>query len=202
MIAHASTLKQVENESPVSFTEILPAIVKALRFEFRKLDDEKREDAIHEAVANCFVAYRRLIDQGRGSLIYPSVLAGFAARQVRDGRMVGGSMNVSVKQSTSRGGLHPPQGAAGTAVFEGVAGFQLARLQNAARMGHRPAIGEQVTQGRSIGGSQRGETPQNIGEIRRDVEVIQPGTLHERVQCGRRSAAAEASEKQVILAIM
>jgi len=56
MIAHASTLQQIENESPVSFTDILPTIVRALQFEFRKLDEERREDAIHEAVANCFVA--------------------------------------------------------------------------------------------------------------------------------------------------
>ena len=94
MIAHASTLKQIENETPVSFTEILPTILRALRFEFRKLDEEKREDAIHEAVANCFVAYRRLVDKGRGSIIFPSVLARFAASQVRDGRLVGSSMNI------------------------------------------------------------------------------------------------------------
>lgn len=93
MIAHVSTLKQIENDSPVSFTEILPAILKALQFEFRKLDEERREDAIHEAVANCYVAYRRLIDQGRGSHVFPSVLARFAASQVRDGRLVGSPMN-------------------------------------------------------------------------------------------------------------
>ena len=108
MIAHVSTLKQTENEAPVSFAEILPAIVRALQFEFRKLDDERREDAIHEAVANCFVAYRRLIDQGRGSLVYPSVLARFAASQVREGRMVGSPMNakdVSSRYAQQRRGF-------------------------------------------------------------------------------------------------
>ena len=108
MIAHASTLQQIENETPVSFTEILPTILRALQFEFRKLDEERREDAIHEAVANCYVAYRRLIDQGRGSLIFPSVLARFAASQVRDGRLVGSPMNakdVSSRYAQQRRGF-------------------------------------------------------------------------------------------------
>ena len=100
MIAHASQIAPATIDWNQVFTDMLPAIVTALRFEFRKLDGERQEDAIQEAIANCFVAFRRLVDQGRGELAYPTVLAKFAAAQVRDGRVVGGKLNS--KDVTSR----------------------------------------------------------------------------------------------------
>ena len=42
---------------------MLPTILYNLNFEFKKLDDERKEEAFQEAVANCYVAFRRLGDE-------------------------------------------------------------------------------------------------------------------------------------------
>lgn len=92
MTAHVSQVQPPPTDWNEVFVEMLPSILHTLRFEFRKLDDERREDATNEAIANCFVAFRRLVDQGRGGLAYPTVLARYAAAQVREGRRVGGKL--------------------------------------------------------------------------------------------------------------
>jgi hypothetical protein len=43
---------------------------------------------IQESVANCLVAYVRLVERGKEDLAYPTVLAMFAVKQIRDGRRV------------------------------------------------------------------------------------------------------------------
>ena len=93
MIAHCLKIHRPSEDSNAVFTQMLPTILYNLRFEFRKLDEERREEAIQEGVANCFVAFRRLVQQGRGELAYPTVLARYAAAQIRQGRRVGGKMN-------------------------------------------------------------------------------------------------------------
>jgi hypothetical protein len=75
------------------FVALLPTIMNYLEPAFCRLKPEARTEAIQEAVANSYVAFHRLVRQGRESLIYPTVLAGFAIKQVRAGRRVGGSMN-------------------------------------------------------------------------------------------------------------
>lgn len=108
MIAHAPRLPKPETDWNAVFTGMLPVILESLRGEFRKLDEERRDDAIHEAVANCYVAFRRLVEQGRGLLAYPTVLARYAAAQVREGRRVGGTLNaddVSSRYAQVRRGI-------------------------------------------------------------------------------------------------
>ena len=61
---------------------------------FREFDADAREDAVEEVIANCFVAFTRLVELGRIDLAYPSALAGFAIKQFRDGRRVGGRCSV------------------------------------------------------------------------------------------------------------
>ncbi|MEK6233788.1 MAG: hypothetical protein N2C14_03665 [Planctomycetales bacterium] len=46
-----------------------------------------------EVVANCLVAFTRLVKQGRQDQAYPSPLAWYAVRQVREGRKVGSRRN-------------------------------------------------------------------------------------------------------------
>jgi hypothetical protein len=53
-----------------------------------------REDLLAEVVANAFAAFRRLVARGKAALAYPTVLAKFAIRQVREGRRVGSKRNV------------------------------------------------------------------------------------------------------------
>jgi hypothetical protein len=51
-------------------------------------------------VANCLVAYVRLVELGKEDIAYPSVLAMYAVRQIREGRRVGTKMNVRDISST------------------------------------------------------------------------------------------------------
>ena len=76
------------------FLEMFPTLCKAIKRGFRRLRGERREEAIQEALANAYVAFSRLVDLGRMQLAFPSALARFAVAQVRDGRRVGGSLNV------------------------------------------------------------------------------------------------------------
>jgi hypothetical protein len=45
-------------------------------------------------VANCWAAFVRLVERGLIDVVYPTPLAGFAIKQVRDGRRVGAKLNV------------------------------------------------------------------------------------------------------------
>lgn len=76
------------------FLEMLPDIRRAANYAFRHLRHAVREDLMAEVVANAFVAFRRLVARGKAALAYPTVLAKFAVRQVREGRRIGSKRNV------------------------------------------------------------------------------------------------------------
>jgi hypothetical protein len=73
---------------------MLPAIRRHLRIAFRGLDPEARAEAVQEGTCNAMIAYVRLYERGKLDRAYPSPLAIYAARQVRDGRKVGGNLNI------------------------------------------------------------------------------------------------------------
>lgn len=75
------------------FPELLPQIEYYANCAFRKMDRERREDAIQEVRANAWCAYHRLVELGKEDLAYASVLARFAVAQYRDGRRVGAKIN-------------------------------------------------------------------------------------------------------------
>ena len=75
------------------FVALLPVIVNYVRPAFRELGPEAKAEAVQEAVANACVAYARLVEQGRESLAFATVLARYAVAQVRAGRQVGGRLN-------------------------------------------------------------------------------------------------------------
>lgn len=75
------------------FLELLPQIEYYACCAFRKMDRERREDAIQEVRANAWCAYHRLVELGKEDLAYASVLARFAVAQYRDGRRVGKKVN-------------------------------------------------------------------------------------------------------------
>ncbi len=75
------------------FLALLPAIAAHARIAFRHRDPEALEDAVAECIAGALVAYVRLYEQGKVELAYPSVLARFAAAQVRSGRKVGSRLS-------------------------------------------------------------------------------------------------------------
>src|SRR5690242_3611615 len=75
------------------FLEMLPCIRRVASFAFRRLRRTMREDLIAEVLANAFCAFHRLVKRGDTDLAYPSALAWFAVRQVREGRRVGSRIN-------------------------------------------------------------------------------------------------------------
>ena len=77
------------------FLSLLPTIFEQIRFAFRGLPPEAREDAIAEALARAAVAFARLHEQGRAAIAYPTPLAQFAVRQVRAGRSIGSPLNIN-----------------------------------------------------------------------------------------------------------
>jgi hypothetical protein len=68
---------------------MLPTIIRYAKASFREFDPETREDLVQECVANCVVAFARLVERGKQSIAYPTVLAMYAVRQIKDGRRVG-----------------------------------------------------------------------------------------------------------------
>lgn len=76
------------------FLGMLPAIVTHAKFAFRHLKPEARAEAVQEVVCNALKAFVRLVQLKKTDIAYPTVLAGYGVRQTRDGRKVGGHLNV------------------------------------------------------------------------------------------------------------
>src|SRR5438067_718567 len=77
-----------------SFEHLLVPIQQCAAYAFRKLSRARREELIADVVANAYIAFVRLIERGLESIIYPTALAKYAVRQVRDGRRVGCRQNI------------------------------------------------------------------------------------------------------------
>ena len=89
MIASARPPTRQSEDSSADFTSLLPAIHRHIQFAFRKVPRQLRQEVIDEAVAAAFVAFHRLISQGKASRAFASPLARFSVWRVRDGRRVG-----------------------------------------------------------------------------------------------------------------
>ena len=76
------------------FVALLPMILRYVTPAFRTLSPDAKTEAIQECVANACVAYARLVERGKESLAFATVLARYAIAQVRTGRRVGGHLNV------------------------------------------------------------------------------------------------------------
>jgi len=76
------------------FLCLLPGIRRHARVSFRHLQGDARDEAIQDVVAHALVAFIRLVQLGRSEIVYAGPLARFAVARVRDGRRVGGSVNV------------------------------------------------------------------------------------------------------------
>lgn len=76
------------------FLEILPTIERQLKFAFRDLNEDARDEAVQEGIVNCCLAYERLVRLGRINVAYPCALARFAVLRIRAGRSVGCRANV------------------------------------------------------------------------------------------------------------
>jgi hypothetical protein len=79
---------------PARFLLLLPLIRRIARHAFRGLPGDQRQEALQEVVANCFVAYARLVERGKEEVGYATPLARYAVAQYRSGRRVGNSVNI------------------------------------------------------------------------------------------------------------
>jgi hypothetical protein len=75
------------------FLAMLPVIRRAADRAFWHLRAEAREEMAAEVVAIAFWSYRRLVESGKAALAYPSVLAKFAIRHARQGRLLASRLN-------------------------------------------------------------------------------------------------------------
>ena len=80
---------------PARFLLLLPLIRRIARHAFRGMPGDEREEAVQEVVANCFVAYARLVERGKEDVAYATPLARYAIAQYRAGRRVGSQLNRS-----------------------------------------------------------------------------------------------------------
>lgn len=83
------------------FLQLLPSILRHARIACRRLNAEAREELVQEAVANAMVAYVRLVELDKSHVAAATPLARFALAQARDGRKVGGKLNVRDVMSVS-----------------------------------------------------------------------------------------------------
>jgi hypothetical protein len=77
-----------------AFLSMLPAIERHARLVFRDRDPERRAELVQATIVNCYAAFARLVDRGKADVGFATPLAAYAVRQVRQGRMVGGRLNV------------------------------------------------------------------------------------------------------------
>jgi hypothetical protein len=77
-----------------AFEAMIPAIETHAKMVFRHLDSDAREEAVQETVCNACQAYVRLVELGKADMAYPSVLARFGVGQTKEGRKVGGRLNI------------------------------------------------------------------------------------------------------------
>jgi hypothetical protein len=78
---------------PARFLVLLPLIGKIARHAFRGMPGDEREEAVQEVIANCFVAYARLVQRGKEDVAFATPLARYGIAQFRAGRRVGSTLN-------------------------------------------------------------------------------------------------------------
>lgn len=102
MIAHAKPVrcKQSPPAWHAAFEAMLPRIETYAKIAFRHLDVEAREEAVQETVCNACRAYVRLIELNKTDVAFPIALARFGVAQTKDGRKVGGHLNIRDITST------------------------------------------------------------------------------------------------------
>ena len=75
--------------SQEEFLRILPRVQRHAQCCFRHLGAEAQEEAVAQAMALAFAAFRRLQEQGKDPFAFPSKLATIAVKQVQAGRSLG-----------------------------------------------------------------------------------------------------------------
>lgn len=98
MIALAENQK--EGSLSTRFVSMLPSIRGQLRYAFRYETPEEREELMAEALADCWLAFVRLVERGADDVAFATPLAQFAIKHIRSGRQVGCRLNKDDVSST------------------------------------------------------------------------------------------------------
>ena len=93
MIVHVKTARPNTCDIQQEFLSMLPAICSVAHHSFRHLRGDAHDDAVQEVVAQAFVAFTRLVRQGRQHLAFGTVLGHYAVAQYLAGRRTGSRMN-------------------------------------------------------------------------------------------------------------
>lgn len=94
MVCIANPQNDPRSSGDDEFLKVMQVVERHAQVVFRSLPSVDREEAVAEAVAAAFVAYRRLRERGvDGARQFPSMLATYAALHVKDGRHVGTRRN-------------------------------------------------------------------------------------------------------------
>jgi hypothetical protein len=75
------------------FLQMLPKIRRRAQFAFRRVPSEHKEELVQEAVAGAYVAFVRLVDQGRANAAFATPLADYAIHRVLAARLVGSGLS-------------------------------------------------------------------------------------------------------------
>ncbi|HUE12566.1 MAG TPA: hypothetical protein VMR25_00255 [Planctomycetaceae bacterium] len=75
------------------FLQLLPSIREQAEYAFRSVPVDAREELVHETIAAAYGLFVSLCRRGRSALVYPTPLAKFAIRHVREGRRIGSRCN-------------------------------------------------------------------------------------------------------------
>ncbi len=103
MSAEASAVDQSKTSSPtwqVGFQQILPTLYSQVRYAFRDLSLEARDESVQETLCFACLAYAQLFCRGRADVVKPCSLARFAILRCRGGREVGQRRNSQDALST------------------------------------------------------------------------------------------------------
>ena len=79
----------ISQQAAEAFGAMLPAIERVAAYGFRRSPHHRRQELISDAVAHAYVTFMQLVNRGKIALAYPTILAGYAIRRIRDGRQVG-----------------------------------------------------------------------------------------------------------------
>jgi hypothetical protein len=93
MIAHAKPIRSQSCDVQQEFLSMLPAICSVAQHAFRGLRSDVREEAVQEVTAHAFIAFTRLVQQGRKHLAFGTVLGHYAVAQYLAGRRTGSRLN-------------------------------------------------------------------------------------------------------------
>lgn len=77
------------------FLKMLPTVRSYAQNAFRHLDPGSREDAVQEVLANVATATARLVQRGKTSEVFPTVLVGYAIAHFHAGRRVGNRLRIT-----------------------------------------------------------------------------------------------------------